>query len=51
MDIITKTVAFVLFDVDIPPSRIPALKKINPMKNKRPVSACNPSTKVWAIPE
>ena len=29
MDIITKTVAFVLFDVDTPPSRIPAPKKIN----------------------
>ena len=51
MDIITKTVAFVLFDVDTPPSRIPAPKKINPKKNNKPVSACNPSTKVWAIPE
>jgi len=51
MDITTKTVAFVLFDVDTPPSRIPALKKINPMKNKRPVSACIPSMNVCANPE
>ena len=51
MAITTKTVAFVLFDVDTPPSRIPAPMKINPKKNNKPVSACNPSTKVWAIPE
>ena len=50
IDMITKTVAFVLFDVDTPPSRIPAPKKINPKKNKKPVSACIPSMKVCAIP-
>ena len=51
MDIITKTVAFVLFDVDTPPSRIPAPKKINPKKNNKPVSACIPSMNVCANPE
>ena len=50
IDITTRTVAFALFDVDTPPSRIQAAKKINPMKNKRPERACNPSMKVCAIP-
>ena len=50
MDITTRTVAFALLEVETPPSRIPVLKKINPRKNKRPESACNPSMKVCAIP-
>jgi len=50
IDMITNTVAFVLLEVETPPSRIPAPKNINPKKNNRPVSACSPSTNVWAIP-
>ena len=51
METITRTVAFVLVEVETPPSKIPALKKINPIKNSRPVSACIPSMNVCAIPE
>jgi hypothetical protein len=50
MDITTRTVAFVLLEVETPPSRIPALKNINPIKNSKPVSACIPSMNVCAIP-
>ena len=51
IDIVTRTVAFVLFEVETPPSSIPALRNINPIKNKRPVSACIPSMNVCAMPE
>jgi hypothetical protein len=46
MDTMTSTVAFVLLEVETPPSRIPAPKKINPIKNNKPVSACIPSMNV-----
>ena len=50
IEMVTKTVAFDLFDVDTPPSRIPAARKINPMKNNKPESACIPSMNVCANP-
>ena len=51
IEIIANTVALVRFDVDIPPSKRPAAKIINPNMKSNPVSACIPSMNVWAIPE
>jgi hypothetical protein len=51
IDKITKVVALAFVDVDTPPSKIPADKKIKPKNIVSPVSACIPSTKVCAISE
>ena len=50
IDKITRTVALALLLVEIPPSKIPTDKKINPTNIVRPVKACIPSMKVCAIP-
>ena len=47
---ITKVVAFALLLVEIPPSKIPADRNINPIIIVSPVKACMPSINVWAIP-
>jgi hypothetical protein len=50
MDKITKVVALALLLVEIPPSKIPAARKINPTNMVKPVSACIPSMNVCAMP-
>ncbi len=47
---ITKVVIFALLLVEIPPSKIPAAVKINPINMVKPVNACIPSMNVCAIP-
>ena len=51
IEMIVNTVALARFVVEIPPSKRPAVKIINPKKNSNPVNACIPSMNVWAIPE
>ena len=50
IDKITKVVALALLLVEMPPSKMPADKKINPTNIVRPVKACIPSMNVCAIP-
>ena len=50
IDKITRVVALALLLVEIPPSKIPADKKINPTNIVRPVKACIPSMNVCAMP-
>ena len=51
IETIVNTVALVRLDVEIPPSKRPAAKIINPNMKSNPVNACIPSMNVWAIPE